>query len=284
MGREIWIHNLLQGKEVCLSYARLAIILQAWDWIVSFCIWKTTLCISLLLAFPLLVTAGLRLYRSTATTLDEGLSLDEPPLALNTPDCIALRSHLKNSYSVIVSAMLTCGIAPPPLWDELAPFVLLFLFERKLLFTWKLGLWVFAGHLIPWQMNYSVVSYILPSVQTYAYGASNLCSNPYKKCVEWLFKPSTASLSLTEIIVAILKPSCLGFCSLCPSPLMKITTLLARYSSWFFMTAIVISLKMSGARDENAMLSILLWSTLKPMEIICSSSLLTSSCLLLQSI
>lgn len=80
--------------------------------------------------------------------LADGLSVEVPALwLLNTPACTAFCNHSKNSSSVMVSSILGAGIRPL-LCPELGPLLVLCL-EVTLVFTWKLGLWLLAGHLIP---------------------------------------------------------------------------------------------------------------------------------------
>ena len=97
------------------------------------------LALALLLLPPLLVPFPV---------LPSGLSVEVLALELsNMPVCTAFCNHSKNSSSVMVSSTLNCGIRPP-FCPELVPFPLLCL-EVTLVLTWKLGLWVLAGHLIP---------------------------------------------------------------------------------------------------------------------------------------
>ena len=72
------------------------------------------------------------------------------PCASNMPDCIAFCSHSKNSSSTPASMF---GI--PPLGPDVLPLPLTSF--AKLAFTWKVGLWVFGGHLIPWRRKQKFV-------------------------------------------------------------------------------------------------------------------------------
>ena len=72
-----------------------------------------------------------------------------PPFILsNMSDCIAFWNHSKNSSSVMHSSILDAGIRHPLCPEELDPFPVL-----CLVVTWKLGLWVLGGHLIPCNKN-----------------------------------------------------------------------------------------------------------------------------------
>lgn len=104
----------------------------------------------LLLLLPPL--AAVPLLFELLPALAVGLSVEVLPLKLsNNPACTAFCNHSRNSSSVIVSSKLGGGIRPPRC-PELVPLLVLCL-EVTLVFTWKLGLWVLAGHLIPWKEN-----------------------------------------------------------------------------------------------------------------------------------
>ena len=101
------------------------------------------------LLLPLPLPPPPPLFAPLFSGFEDGLSLWGPPFMLSkTPACIAFWNHSKNSSSVMQSS--TLGIRPP-FCPGFVPFPELYLEEAILVFTWKLGLWVFAGHLIPCQ-------------------------------------------------------------------------------------------------------------------------------------
>lgn len=148
------------------------------------------------LLLPLLLKAPLPLKPVPALVVGLSEEVLAPKLS-NSPDCTAFCNHSTNSSSVMVSSRLDVGIQPP-LWPELVPLPVLCL-EVKQVFTWKLGWWVLAGHLIPCNqgpINFlctpiflSVEACLLICVQVFNEKSDNMYDNLIYKIIHTISSP-----------------------------------------------------------------------------------------------